>query len=243
MARLRSKLVHVRVIFLTSIRNGTSRFTPFLTGHPITVLISIVNHHRDQNFSRYDYFFFLETRKSSIHRADARKSRENKIRNRKKNRLPYMYTRTRTYWWTLREECVRIYTTIITRWELSHASHGLSVRREWKGVFQFETRFLLDFPPFFPPSPSTYDWQEIVITVGSMPTGRTWISRVSFWSSSRDPASKHFFWPVIRRDMNRPRGESIAPGKRYLLCFFHCSLSLVFLFFRLADRRLIFIIL
>lgn len=175
-------------------------------------------------------FFFLETRKSSIHRADARKRRENKIRNRKKNRLPYMYTRTRTYWWTLREECVRIYTTIITRWELSHASHGLSVRREWKGVFQFETRFLLDFPPFFPPSPSTYDWQEIVITVGSMPTGRTWISRVSFWSSSRDPASKHFFWPVIRRDMNRPRGESIAPGKRYLLCFFHCSLSRVSFF-------------
>lgn len=59
MAQLRSKLVHVRVIFLTSIRNGTSRFTPFLTGHPITVLISIVNHHRDQNFSRYDYFFFF----------------------------------------------------------------------------------------------------------------------------------------------------------------------------------------
>lgn len=32
------------------------------------------------------------------------------------------------------------------------------VRGEWKGVFQFETRFLLDFPPFAPPpSPYVYD--------------------------------------------------------------------------------------
>lgn len=112
-----------------------------------------------------------------------------------------------------------------------------------EGRFPVWDPFSTRFSSLFYPLPSTYDWQEIVITVGSMPTGRTWISRVSFWSSSRDPASKHFFWPVIRRDMNRPRGESIAPGKRYLLCFFHCSLSRVSFFFRLAERRLIFIIL